>query len=200
MALMTINFKKNKRTKEQKNKRTKEQKNFFYMRPYLSYILLDAARMEVRMEEAKELNPYHLSLYKGRSEEDLAAVAPYFFAVPQDEDDFLDWFMEQGWSDAWGVIVSSQASFEECYKHFRKFLIVKTELGEELYFRFYDPRVMKIFLPTCDEQQIIEFFGPVDFFACEGDHREEALVFQHIDGRLTIDAIPAAQLFGVTVQ
>ncbi|WP_225000344.1 DUF4123 domain-containing protein [Cesiribacter sp. SM1] len=170
------------------------------MRPYISYILLDAARMEVRMEEAKELNPYHLSLYKGRSEEDLAAVAPYLFSVPEDEDDFLNWFMEQGWSDAWGVIVSSQASFEECYRHFRKFLIVQTELGEELYFRFYDPRVLKIFLPICDKHQIIEFFGPVDFFACEGDSRDEALVFQHIDGELTIDAIPANQLFGVTVQ
>lgn len=167
------------------------------MRPYLSYILLDAARMEVRMEEAKELNPYHQSLYKGRSEEDLAAVAPYLFPVPEDSN-FLDWYMEEGWSDAWGVIVSSRASFETCYKHFRKFLLVKTEEGEELYFRFYDPRVLRIFLPTCDKEQILEFFGPVDFFATEGENPEEAIIFQHIDGQLTIDTIPAVQLFGVT--
>lgn len=169
------------------------------MRPYLTHILLDAARMEVRMEEAKELNPHHLSLYKGRSEEDLAAVAPYLFAIPQQEDAFLDWFMEEGWGEAWGVIVSSRASFEVCYKHFRKFLLVQTEEGEELYFRFYDPRVLKIFLPTCDQAQILEFFGPIDFFACEGDHQEEALIFQHIDGVLTIDTIPASQLFGMAI-
>lgn len=166
------------------------------MRTYLTHLLLDAARMEGRMEEARDLNPHHLSLYKGRSEEDLAAVAPYLFAIPQ-EDGFLDWFMEEGWSDAWGVLVSSRASFEACYRHFRKFLLVQTEEGEELYFRFYDPRVLKIFLPTCDKAQTLEFFGPVDFFATEGDSKEEALIFQHIDGELTIDTIPASQLFGL---
>lgn len=167
------------------------------MRPYLSYILLDAARMEVRIEEAKELNPYHQSLYKGRSEEDLAAVAPYLFPVLEGSN-FLDWFIEEGWGDAWGVIVSSRVTFETCYKHFRNFLLVKTEEGEELYFRFYDPRVLRIFLPTCDKEQILEFFGPVDFFATEGENPEEAIIFQHIDGQLTVDTIPASELFGIT--
>ena len=30
---------------------------------------------------------------------------------------------------------------------------------EALYFRFYDPRVLESFLPTCSEEQLDEFFG-----------------------------------------
>jgi hypothetical protein len=63
------------------------------------------------------------------------------------------------------------------YKHFRKFLIVKTEEGDELYFRFYDPRVLRIFLPSCDKEQLKEFFGPVSYFVCEDEDPGTGLIF-----------------------
>ena len=93
-------------------------------------ILLDAARLENRLDEAKELNQSHSSLYKGRSEEDLSAVAPYLFTY-QRGSEYVKWFIENCWGGACGVLISSKYSFEEIYKHFRKFLLVKTEEGEE---------------------------------------------------------------------
>ena len=41
--------------------------------------------------------------------------------------------------------------------------------GTPLYFRYYDPRVLRIFLPTCSAAQLKQMFGPVDAFLAESD-------------------------------
>lgn len=133
-----------------------------------NYILFDAAKAEQHLYRAMELNPDHKSLYKGWAEDDLSGVAPYLFSVKPDSP-FIKWFMAEGMGHAWGVPLFANAAFDDVYNHFRKFLMIKTEYGEQLYFRFYDPRVLRIFLPTCDRQQIKEFFGPVRHFIAEGE-------------------------------
>ncbi len=150
---------------------------------FITYILLDAARMGDQMDEAKKLNPVNDSLYRGGSEESLSAVAPYIFTfdvrLP-----FAAWYMTKGWGDSWGILLKSPLPIPELHRHFRKFLLVKTEDGEELYFRFYDPRVLRIFLPTCDESQIRELFGPVEYFLMEDEDPEYAIRFWHENGIL----------------
>ena len=165
-----------------------------------NHILLDAACMEDKMYEAKELNKNHSSLYKGRSEEDLADVAPYLFELGKGSD-FEKWFIENGWGNSWGVLIGSDHTFQEMFSHFRKFLIVKTENEEEeeeLYFRFYDPRVLRIFLPTCDEKQLREFFGPVEHFICEDEDPEYALVFSFEKNQLQTQRISKEAIFDLT--
>lgn len=136
---------------------------------HTNYILLDAARMGNTIENAKQLNQQFDSLYRGRSEESLAVVAPYIFSFAA-QNDFGKWFFEKGWGDAWGILIQSSYPMHELHKHFRKFLIVGTEDKQELYFRFYDPRVLRIFLPTCNTEQLKEFFGPIDYFIMESDN------------------------------
>lgn len=157
--------------------------------PYSNYCLLDAARMLDLMETAKELNPQHDSLYRGRSEEALAIVAPYLFSN-KEETKFASWLSKEGWGNSWGIFLYSEASFEVLHRHFRKFLLIKTEEGEELYFRFYDPRVLRIFLPTCDEEQLREFFGPVNYFMMEDEDPSQAIVFYRKEGKLGSYTLP----------
>lgn len=99
-----------------------------------------------------------VSLYKGTAEERYADLAPYLVAV---DDDVLDWILTTLWSEPWGVFAQSAASLEDLRTHFRKFLIARGPNGEEWYFRFYDPRVLAKYLPTCTEPELREFFGPV---------------------------------------
>ena len=159
------------------------------------YLLFDSAKSEANINRAVHQNKLYQSLYKGRSEEDLADVAPYLFSF-EFKSNFSNWYLENGWGNSWGVFVQSQCDFEQVYTHFRKFLLVKTENGQELYFRFYDPRVLKIFLPTCDKKQIIEFFGPVESFIVEGDTKEEAILFEHENGILRQKVLQASSIFG----
>lgn len=155
----------------------------------LTHALLDAARMLDALETAQQLNPAHDSLYRGRSEEALAMVAPYLFSC-EDGTAFADWLASAGWGNSWGVYLYAEASPAELHRHFRKFLLVQTEDGQELYFRFYDPRVLRIFLPTCDEAQLRAFFGPVNYFMVEDEDPARAVVFYLADGQLGSYTLP----------
>lgn len=150
----------------------------------ITYILLDAARMGRQMDEAKARNKTHGSLYHGGSEAALSGLAPHIFQFAHPTQ-FSTYFLKTGWGESWGVLLKSSWPPSELLKHFRKFLRVKTEDGKELYFRFYDPRVLRIFLPTCDAAQIREFFGgAVDYFIVEDEDPDYALQFFHQNGVL----------------
>ena len=153
-----------------------------------SYLLLDSALIGAEMLKAKELNPEFDSLYRGHSEISLSMVSPYlFYFDPQTE--FAKWYMQNGWGDSWGILVYSESDLKSLIKHFRHFLMVKKEDGEQLYFRFYDPRVLRIFLPSCDARQLNDFFGPVDYFTLEDEDPSTGLVFSLHNGELIIEKI-----------
>lgn len=160
-----------------------------------SYIILDAARMEINLHSAQELNNECTSLYKSTIYENLADVGPYLFSFDKNTE-FKNWYTDIGWGHAWGILIVTAVEFEHCAYHCKSFLTVKTEDNQELYFRFYDPRVLKIFLPTCDKNQILEFFGPIESFICEGDTKEEAIRFWHQNGELKQEILPVEKLFG----
>lgn len=151
--------------------------------PHLIYSILDAARIFGELDTAQHLQANFLSLYMGQSEDLLSSVAPYIFPYELNSE-FGSWLLEKGWGDSWGIFVSSPASMEELHKHFRKFLLVQAEDGKELYFRFYDPRVLRIFLPTCDVQQLQEFFGPVQYYGMEDEDPAQALLFSFDEKKL----------------
>ncbi len=160
---------------------------------HLSYVLLDAARLGLQMNEAKARNKANDSLYRGGSEPP-AGIAPYIFqfahATP-----FSIWYLKKGWGDAWGLLIKSSWPLQELHKHFRKFLKVTTESQQELYFRFYDPRVLRVFLPTCDATQIREFFGNniIDYFICEDEDPDYALRFSQQNGILKTERFPVKE-------
>ena len=150
---------------------------------HINYILLDAARIGDHISDAKKHNKIHDSLYRGNSEIALAALAPYIFQF-RHPTPFSEWYLEKGWGNAWGILLKSARSMPELHKHFRKFLILKTDEGKQLYFRFYDPRVLRIALPICEPDQIYEFFGPVEYFVVEDEDPAFALLLRHENGIL----------------
>lgn len=158
------------------------------MFPAFNYMLLDAARMGSTIDEAILRNARCESLYRGESEAAMSSVAPYLFAV-RNEPAFVDWRLKAGWGASWGVMLQASVSFPELHRHFRKFLLLKTEGGKELYFRFYDPRVLRMFLPTCDAEQLREFFGPVQYLIAEDAEPGFALHFSQESGQLQIGRI-----------
>jgi hypothetical protein len=133
-----------------------------------TFSILDAATMGPAFKDAATRQPYHSSLYGGESEQNLASVAPYLFPFSVSSD-FGKWLISSGWGHSWGVHIVTSASHDELRQHLRKFLIVKTEQGKELYFRYYDPRVLRAVLPTLEMDQLRQFFGPVDEWLMEDD-------------------------------
>ena len=155
------------------------------------HALLDAARMGAAMHTAKEMTQAFSCLYKGQSAEQLVDVAPFLFRV-SDQKPLASWLLEQGWGQSWGVYLESAATPAEVYRHFRRFLLVRTEGGQELYFRFYDPRALRQFLPTCTTDQLTAFFGPVRYFLLEDENPAFALRYWHQAGTLRQERIDRA--------
>lgn len=93
-------------------------------------------------------------------------------------------FARAGWGKSWGVYLACPASFADVRQHFRHFLKVKKPNGKIVSFRYYDPRVLRIYLPTCTEQEIDIFFGPMTRFPAEDESPAMLLKFARRRGGL----------------
>jgi hypothetical protein len=143
--------------------------------------------------KATELSCNFTSLYRDRGEDNLAQAFPCLLTC-HNNDDFYNWLIETGWGEDWGVFFFSDASISVLYSHFRKLLMVQTEEGEKLYFHFYLPQILRIFLPTCSKEQLGEFFGPINYFILEADDSNQALVFSLKSGQLHKEIISVEAL------
>ncbi len=73
--------------------------------------------------------------------------------------------------------MTSPGTFTELHRHLQGLLYVEQESYGRLYFRYYDPRVLRGFLPTCTEAEATEFFGPITRFLVEDEAPGQFLQF-----------------------
>lgn len=142
---------------------------------YINYLLLDTALMGDQIYQAISYNREYISLLSNNYQSEKELVAPYIFKFDP-HSVFARWYMENGWGKGWGVMARSYASLEELRVHFRKFILVLNDDNQEIYFRFYNPRVLTIFLPTFTAYQLKDFFGPVDYFMIEEESGTDAQI------------------------
>jgi hypothetical protein len=88
----------------------------------------------------------------------------------------LDRFLERGWADSWGVLLTSTYELDFLIDHLRSIVHARTEEGGKYFFRFYDPRVIRLYLPTCTPRELDDFFGPVKRFLVEGQPGEPDVI------------------------
>jgi hypothetical protein len=86
--------------------------------------------------------------------------------------------LREGWGQSWGLFVTSKRPLVELRRHFRRFTIVRDEAARVLYFRFYDPRVMRVFLPTCTPRQSSQLFEDITAAMMEDKGAECLLRFE----------------------
>jgi hypothetical protein len=108
------------------------------------------------------------SLYEGPLEPPLAGAAPYLLRLTGDAPLAHD-LIAHGWGQAWGVYLDSAASFERVREHLRTLLRVRDPDGRVLLFRFYDPRVLRVYLPSCTPEEARAVFGPIARFIVESE-------------------------------
>jgi hypothetical protein len=126
------------------------------------YAIMDSSDSNEVTAKAKELGEQRaVSLFQGTAEEQYWSVAPYLIAV---DPAVLDWIVTQRWNTPWGLFILSKVDFQILRQHFRRFLIVQLPDSEKWFFRFYDPRITKVYLLNCNEQELRKFFGPARAF------------------------------------
>jgi hypothetical protein len=153
------------------------------------YALLDGARDPSIHRSVLGSGLPWACLYAGKLSGEIAAVAPYLVRLARD-DGFTGDLLAR-WGSSWGVLLSAGVDLERLRRHFRRMLRVETEDGRTLLFRFYDPRVLRVYLPTCFASELESFFGPVSSFFVEGRAPEQMDVYSRTGGELTLTRVTA---------
>ena len=121
------------------------------------YAVLDSARDERILELLRESVEKHQSLYEGQPGEPLADVAPYLAGPMRQDSRLLERLVLEGWGRRWGIWCTSEEIFVDVRRHWRRFLMVELEDGaQKVYFRFYDPGVLAVFMPICTTVQLAD--------------------------------------------
>ena len=148
-----------------------------------AFAVLDGAGVPDLPTRLYETQARSVCLYRGEIEADVAEVAPYLVELFP-EDDFTEWLLsENAGGKAWGIFARSRYSITEVRKHFRKFLTVYEDAGNPLLFRFYDPRVLRKFLPTCDQESLSSLFAIISSYLAE-ENETEFVRFECDNGKL----------------
>ncbi len=141
------------------------------------YAVLDGAAIPDLIDQLyADGGPEFACLYRGQIAPDLAHCAPYLVVLAPGSS-FTRWLLAEGWGKHWGIFATATADFKAMQKHFRTFLMVKDPEGKQLYFRYYDPRVLRVYLPTCNRSESATVFGPIRHYMAEDEDPGNLLRF-----------------------
>jgi hypothetical protein len=122
-------------------------------------------------------------LYQGDLSPEIEVVAPYLVQLEYG-DSYGDKLIERAWGSSWGLFLKCDSSMESLRRHLRTLLTVKDQRGNMLLFRYYDPRVMRVYLPTCFPEELKTVYGPINRFWMEDEDPNTLLEFRVDHGKL----------------
>ncbi|HXK05665.1 MAG TPA: DUF4123 domain-containing protein [Verrucomicrobiae bacterium] len=146
------------------------------------WCILDGARDESIYGKVETVRRRQCCLYSGTLPWQLQVNAPYL--VELYDDAFTRDLVHAAWGNSWGIFFRSESSMAVLRKHLRTFLRVVDQRGRRLIFRYYDPRVMRVYLPTCLPVELDAVFGPIRCFLMESEEADSVLRFERVNHRL----------------
>lgn len=155
-----------------------------------AYAILDGASNPALLDYLyADEPPEFVCLYRGELEPDMAECAPYLAKLEPDSA-FTQWVTGECWGLHWGIFAVADCDLKAMRYHLRKLnMVYEPETNKPLLFRYYDPRVLNVFLPTCDEKQLKEFFGAVVSFFVETDGDEKLICFYRNKQNVVFDSV-----------
>lgn len=147
------------------------------------WAVLDGARDERIFPALQSSRLEHISLYAGKLPDVLKRAAPYLVELAVDYK-FTRPLLDMAWGHGWGIFLRLKDP-QNLRHHLRSFLRVQDEAGRRLVFRYYDPRVLHAYLPTCEAAELKTVFGPIVSYVMEADHGRSLVEFTFDGRRLT---------------
>ncbi len=134
------------------------------------YAVADGTLLPGLLAKLEEYEPKSTCLFRGELPFDLAEAAPYLVKLEKDNK-FSDWLLNESVEEPCCIYAQTTVidDFIQLRKHFRSFLRVKSPEGKNLLFRYYDPRVMKTYLPTCTPEDNEILFNGIESYLIFND-------------------------------
>lgn len=150
------------------------------------FAVLDAARSPAIFPALHATELAWRCLFDGALEPALAAAAPYVVELER-ASPLTRQLVGRGWDDDWGVFAVSRVDLDATRRHLRRFLRVVDEDRRPLLFRYYDPRVLRAYLPTCTRAELEFVFGPVTQYLLPAEEGGDALRCELRAGELVVE-------------
>jgi hypothetical protein len=149
------------------------------------YCVLDGVMVQDLPIKLREAQVPHHCILTGDLTPDVVHAAPYLAYLSPDSK-FADWVLSEAFGKSWGIFFRSHRSMLEMRRHFRALHQAFDEHGNPLKFRYYDPRVLRAFLPTCNAGELKTLFGDVEQFFIETKEVGGIERYRLSDGNLDI--------------
>lgn len=131
----------------------------------------------------------HTCLFSGSFPPALQVVSPYLIQLDR-EDPRTGRFIRHAWGNSWGLFLACDMRPQSLRRHLRTLLTVRDQRGNRLMFRYYDPRVLRVYLPTCTSDELRNVFGSIDCFLVEGETSDTLLEFCFDTTKLITKRLP----------
>ena len=132
------------------------------------YAVVDSARAPyLALVPRTELAMETRTLFQGEMAPFLDHVAPHLVCIPKDSL-YLGLWTEK-WGSCAGILLITREQPEVLYRHLRSIYVVCDEEENEYFFRYFDPRVLRVYLPTCTREEARELFGPIRCILVEAE-------------------------------
>lgn len=152
------------------------------------YGIVDSAKdMDLAFEAKCLYGREIVSLFQGDMAAAATTVAPYVVPIDPAGGYLQNW--ARRWGKNAGILLTTSAQADILHAHLRGIFIAKNEQGQEYFFRFYDPRVLRGFLPTCQPEELREFFGPIVRFVADDEPSDYYVGYSCSNGILIQDSV-----------
>src|ERR1039458_1121293 len=108
---------------------------------------------------------------------------PYLVQLDR-EDRFTRYLIDTGWSSNLATFLRTETGIKQLRRYLRELLRVRDESGNRLLVRYCEPRVLRVYPPTCWPAELNTFFGPISAFITGGDDPGQILEFRNERGTL----------------
>jgi hypothetical protein len=109
--------------------------------------------------------------------------APYLVPVEHAETLIESW-RKAGRGESWGIFLRSSEERARLRQRLRTFNQAKLPDGRVVLFRWWDPRVFRVYMPTCDADDLKQWFASVEEYICETEDGSGFTIYRHRDGTL----------------
>ena len=157
------------------------------------YGIVDGAQdLDLAYEAKCRFGQEMRSLFEGDMAAGAADVAPYLVPIAPAGGYLETW--ARHWGRNAGILLATAAEPARLHAHLRKILVVRDEQEQQYFFRYYDPRVLRAFLPTCTNAELLALFGPIRCLLAEDAAAECVLCFSAGPGGLVEKRAATAHL------
>ncbi|MDR2990722.1 MAG: DUF4123 domain-containing protein [Burkholderiaceae bacterium] len=144
--------------------------------------IVDASQDDRIYPLLQEMGWQHTCLYASPASAKLACYAPYY--VPLRDAQAVQTLEREGGASNWAIYLTHTGSSGTVIRHLKKFLFVRNAQQRRVYFRFYDPRVLRWYLSSCSHEQLDQFFGSsIQSFYANAPNAQQMWEYPHLTFR-----------------